>query len=369
MISPPPEVLAAYGLEGAHVEPITIGLINHTFRVDARFDGQVDPRLETSRGDAGGRRVVLQRLHPAFRGEVNLDLDAITTHLAARGLPTPRLVRTKGGAPFVTLAELAPARADEPDADRPWRALTWLDGVVRHVSDDPAAFRSAGALVARFHRALGDLHHDFAFTRPGAHDTDAHLARLRAAQSAHRGHRRYETLAPLADAILAHARPSIGPLPTRIIHGDLKLSNVLFASERDAYALLDLDTLQHGTLAVELGDALRSWCNPRGEDTLDVRVDVAIFEAAIEGYARGAAGHTTPEERAAIVPGFETIALELASRFCLDTFEERYFRWDATQHESASHHLELRARGQLALAQDVAARRRALDAIVMAAPW
>ncbi|MBX3250367.1 MAG: phosphotransferase [Myxococcales bacterium] len=353
MILPPPEVLAAYGLEGAHVEPITIGLINHTFRVDA-----------------GHTRVALQRLHPAFRGEVNLDLDAITTHLAARGLPTPRLVRTRDGRPYVTLAALRGGDGDDaPDDDRPWRALTWLEGLVRQVSDDPAAFRSAGALVARFHRALHGFEHDFAFTRPGAHDTDAHLARLADAIEAHRGHRRYHAIAPLAAEILAHPRPPLGPLPRRIIHGDLKLSNVLFRADAEAHALLDLDTLQHGTLAVELGDALRSWCNPRGEDTLEVQVDVPIFRAAIEGYAGAAEGLVTPEERASLVSGFETIALELASRFCLDAFEERYFRWDPARHESASHHLELRARAQLTLARDVAARRVELDAIVRDAPW
>ncbi|MEM9075022.1 MAG: hypothetical protein AAGE52_41380, partial [Myxococcota bacterium] len=62
-----------------------------------------------------------------------------------------------------------------------------------------------------------------------------------------------------------------------------------------------------------------------------------------------------------IVPGFETIALELASRFCLDAFEERYFRWDPERFASAAEHNRVRAEGQLTYARDIAMRRRTLE--------
>lgn len=334
---PPGDVLSAWGFERATLTPIAIGLINITFRVEHE-----------------GTRFALQRLHPVFRGEVNADIDRITSHLEVRGLATPRVVRTRD------------ARLWHDADDGPWRVLTWIDGETVERSEDPARFFSAGALVARFHRALADLEHAFAFVRPGAHDTDLHLARLASALDLHRDHPRRDVLAPLADAILTHARPTSPAFSTRIVHGDLKLSNVRFDPEGRAIALVDLDTLQHGTLAVELGDALRSWCNPRGEDVREARVHEAIFEAAVGGYA-SEAGPSARDERAAIVSGLETIALELASRFCLDAFEERYFRWDASRFASASEHHELRARGQLALARDVARRRGELEARVDAA--
>jgi Ser/Thr protein kinase RdoA (MazF antagonist) len=336
-VHPPEDVLSAWGFERATLTPIAIGLINVTFRVDHE-----------------GARFGLQRLHPVFRGDVNADIDRITSHLDARGLVTPRVVRTHDG------------RLWHDAEDGPWRVLTWIDGETLERSEEPARFFSAGALVARFHRALAGLEHVFAFVRPGAHDTELHLARLATALDAQRTHPRRDVLAPLADAILTHARPTAPPLSTRIVHGDLKLSNVRFDSEGTAIALVDLDTLQHGTLALELGDALRSWCNPRGEDVHEARVHESIFEAAVGGYA-SEAGSSAREERAAIVPGLETIALELASRFCLDAFEERYFRWDASRFTRASEHHELRARGQLALARDVARRRGELEARVDAA--
>ncbi|MCB9602277.1 MAG: phosphotransferase [Sandaracinus sp.] len=334
MVSPPPDVLSRWRLAEARVEPVAIGLINLTFRVES-----------------GSRRFALQRLHPVFRGEVNADIDRITAHLAAKGLVTPRVVPTHDGALW------------HDAEDGPWRVLTWVDGETVERSEERARFASAGAHVARFHGALADLQHSFAFTRPGAHDTDAHLARLAAALAEHVAHDRREEIAPIAEAIVTHSRPVMPTLATRIVHGDLKLSNVRFDHGGRAISLVDLDTLQHGTLAVELGDALRSWCNPRGEDVERAGVHLGIFEAAVRGYAAEASA-ALRDDRRGIVPGLETIALELASRFCLDAFEERYFRWDAARFSRASEHHLLRARGQLALARDVASQRDALEEIV-----
>jgi len=221
--------------------------------------------------------------------------------------------------------------------------------------------------VARFHAALADLRHTFHFERAGVHDTARHLARLADALSTHRAHPRFDTLAPLTEAILEHASglPRLGPLPTRVVHGDLKISNLLFApSLREARALIDLDTLGHGTVATELGDALRSWCNPRGESVEAAEVDVGLFAAAIQGYARGSHGRLTTAEVGALRPGMEIIATELAARFCVDAFEDRYFGWDAARFPSRSEHNRVRALSQLALARSVRARTDALDAAV-----
>ncbi len=321
--------LEAWDIGHAELQPVTVGLINTTYRVET-----------------GGEVYALQRLHPVFRGEINDDIDAVTHHLDAKGLLTPRIVRTKAGATWCSVA------------GSPWRMLTWIEGESRQRADSLLALRSAGALVARFHETLADLRHDFVFSRPGVHDTAAHLQRLRDALTQHGRHRRYETLRPLAEEILAHPCPTIGPLPTRIVHGDLKLSNVLFRGT-EAIALVDLDTLQHGTLAVELGDALRSWCNPAGEDATNCTLDSDRFVAAMQGYLEEARQWLRSEEVDAVVPGIETIAIELASRFCLDAFEESYFRWNR-RFESASHHNEVRARGQLSLARSVANARDSL---------
>lgn len=328
----PREVREAYGLdEGA--EPVSVGWINRTF-VARR----------------GGERLIVQRLHPVFAGEVNLDIDAITTHLAGAGLTTPRLVRAEDGRAFVVAGGV-------------WRALTYVDGrTVR--AFDAAHARAAAALVARFHLALSGLEHEFAFTRPGAHDTPAHLAKLERLREAGRAHPRAAEIEPVVEAILERGRalPDLGGLPARIVHGDLKATNFLFAEDGpSAIALVDLDTLAFGTIAVELGDALRSWCNPTDESDPAARFDAEIFRAAVEGYAEGAPSLLSREEALAIVPGVETIAVELASRFAADVYEDRYFGFDGARFATRQDHNLARARAQLSLAESVSAQRERLS--------
>jgi Ser/Thr protein kinase RdoA (MazF antagonist) len=329
----PAAVRDAYGLADAPAERVSVGWINRTFVV---------PRE--------GARFVLQRLHPVFGGAVNRDIDAITRHLEARGVCTPRIVPTRAGRLWV-------------EADGVWRMMTFVEGRTLDALD-PHLARAAAALVGRFHAALSDLEHAFAFTRPGAHDTPAHLAKLRRLRDP--AHPRADAILPLADAVLeaAEGLPAIGALPTRIIHGDLKATNVRFEPDADrARALVDLDTLAHGTVAVELGDALRSWCNRTSESDPGARFDAEVFEAAMEGYATGAPGLLTDDEIDAIVPGAETIALELASRFAADLHEDAYFGWDETRFASRFEHNLARVQAQLGLALSVRARREELGAL------
>lgn len=336
----PARVLGAYGFTGASLTPITIGLINLTFQVDRQ-----------------GERFILQRLHPAFSGVVNDDIDALTRHLVRRGMPTPTLLRASDGASHVS-----------DEAGRPWRALTYVEGRCVHEIRTRSLARAAGALAGRFTRATSDFEHRFAFTRPGAHDTARHLARLEEATREALPDDVEEARA-LAREILAHAAqlPSVEGLPRRVVHGDLKASNLLFYADRDeGLCLVDLDTIAHGTVLTEMGDALRSWTNPKGEDDARGEVDVELFEAAVSGYLEEAGALLVERERMAFSRGLETIALELASRFCLDAIEDRYFGWNASRYPSRRAHNLVRTRSQLSLARSACAKRAELDAIVRA---
>jgi Ser/Thr protein kinase RdoA (MazF antagonist) len=314
-------VAEAFGWREDQISPHAGGLINTTYVV---------------RDEAGAPIAALQKLHSIWAPEVNLDIDAVTTHLAARGLVTPRLVHTRDG------------RAWVEDGGAVWRALTWIEGQTVHAVPDPSWAESAGELVGKFHRAVADLAYDYKFTRAGVHDTAAHLGRLRA----------YEASDELAREILAAAAtlPALPAGPRRHVHGDLKISNVIFRGEQ-AMALVDLDTFAKGTLAFELGDAMRSWCNPRGEDAGSVRFELPIFAAAMRGFRAVADPIVSRDERIAIVIGLETVCLELAARFCVDIHEDRYFGWDPARFPSRRAHNEVRARGQLALGQAVRAAR------------
>lgn len=320
-------------------ERLSGGLINQTWRVI----------------DADNRLVaVLQRLNTEiFRPEVHEDIEAVTTAIVAAGLRTPRLVRTRSGALWHTAEDGGVYRVLTPVGDRTVDALV-----------DPQDARSAGALVGRVHRAVRDLDWSFRMVRPGAHDTDAHMQALAAAVERHPAHRLHGEVAPLAANLQRAWAAWDGPthLPARVVHGDLKISNIRFAGPT-ALAVIDLDTFALGTLDVELGDAMRSWCNRTSEDHAAPQFDRPLFGAAIAGYATGAGDSVRADEWDGIVPGVHRICLELSARFLRDALEERYFGWDPAFGGQGEHNL-LRARGQAALAADVAHQRTALQAVV-----
>jgi Ser/Thr protein kinase RdoA (MazF antagonist) len=342
MTLPPPlpeGLLASYGLEGAVVEPLGDGLINHTWRVQA---GAGEPR-------------VLQRVNSIFPPAVNDDIAVVTRHLAARGLSTPTLLPTTDGSLWV-----------EQDGGV-WRLMSFVSGICRNALETPGQAQAAGALLGRFHRALGDLDHRFANPRLGVHDTPRHLATLAAALGTRSDHADYGVIAPIGKTILARADalPPLPATPDRVVHGDPKINNIIFADRGDeALCLIDLDTLGPMPLPLELGDAFRSWCNPGSEDTTETSISLELFAAAVRGYAETTRGYVEPDEWRAIVPATLTILVELAARFCADALNEAYFGWDAERFASRSEHNRVRAEGQLSEFDSLLAQREAAEAAV-----
>lgn len=330
---------------GASSRPYGTGLINATFLVE---------------GSAG--RAIVQRMHPVFSPRVNDDIDAVTKHLARKGIVTTRVIPTDDGARWVM--------HDEGDGARPWRALTWVDHA-RVYDKVPSArvAREGAALVGAFHRAMDDFDEAYTAAREGVHDTPRHLRNLADALDAHPSHRLRDEVAPLAEAVLdAGARLSlVRGLPPRNAHGDLKISNLLFDADDRGVCLIDLDSVSRMALPLELGDAMRSWCNPAGEDATDCAVDAGIFAALVAGYASTAREGVSPEERDALVAGFAQIALELTARFLADALNERYFGWSPARYASRGEHNLVRARGQWSLHRSVMASRASLEATVRAA--
>ena len=152
------------------------------------------------------------------------------------------------------------------------------------------------------------------------------------------------------------------------MHGDPKLNNLLFDPRTGAgLCLVDLDTLGRMPVVLELGDALRSWCNPAGEDGDPVVFSLPFFTAAMAGYAAVAGDWLLPGERESVVTGTETIVLELAARFCTDALNESYFGWNPARYPSRGEHNFQRAVRQLALFHSLQGQREAAAAAAVAA--
>jgi len=330
------QVAAAWDLVPESIQPLGSGLINRTFHALDRH----------------GTPYVLQQLNPVFPPEVNEDIEAVTAHLAGRGLLTPRLVRARDGRLWL------------PDPRGVWRLMTHIDGRVLETVTNEAQAAAAGGLLARFHRALDDLAHDFRSVRPPVHEPARHLRDLERALETHRGHRLYAAAATLAEEIFAAAR-ALSPIPAtppRVVHGDPKITNLVFAAHEDrALCMLDLDTLGRMALPLELGDAFRSWCNVASEDDPRSDFSVGLFAAATRGYGAVAGDWLSREEIDAMVDATATIQVELAARFCADILNESYFGWNPRAFPSRGEHNLARARGQLNVHRSLVTQRARLE--------
>ena len=321
-------VLAAYAISPAQVRLVDTGLINKTYRVT----------------DVNGLDYILQAVNRMFPPEVNLDIDMVTRHLEKSGILTPRLLPDRRGMVFYR------------ENSQIWRLFNHISGNTHQRLEQPEPAGAAGAMLGRVHAGLALLDYELQTSRPGTHDTPRHTRHLKNTLENNTSHSRFSAIKPLGESILMRLEqlPALPAVAGRVVHGDPKISNFIFTSDdREVKCMVDFDTLSKMPVYLELGDALRSWCNPSGEDTTDGYFSMTHCRAALNGYACHARELITRQEWLAIPSATLTIYLELAARFCADALNEDYFSWDANRFGSHSEHSEIRARGQLNAANSV----------------
>ena len=122
-------------------------------------------------------------------------------------------------------------------------------------------------------------------------------------------------------AVLEDAKAR-GELQLRPIHGDPKVNNILLdAITGQAISLIDLDTVKPGLVHYDIGDCLRSACNPLGEETeqwQQVSFDCDRARALLQGYLAAARDFLTERDRAYLYDAIRLLAFELGLRFLTD---------------------------------------------------
>lgn len=286
----------------------------------------------------------------------------LASETAARRWEMPDLLATSTGEDFYL------------DADEAfWRAISFIDHTrtLDTVQNQTHALE-VGYALGTFHDLLSDLSteslHD---TLPGFHiipqyldqydrvrtgvESTNHSPEVRYCDSMIQARREWSSV--LEDA---HAR---GKLQLRNIHGDPKVDNILICDRSgQAVGMIDLDTVKPGLIQYDLGDCLRSSCNPLGEMTDDyenVRFEIDLAEPILEGYLDRAESFLTPNDYATIYPAARVLIFEMGLRFFQDYLAGNvYFKV-----EHPEHNLQ-RAIVQFKLLESLEAQQGAMQALI-----
>ncbi|MDD2463102.1 MAG: aminoglycoside phosphotransferase family protein [Desulfobulbus sp.] len=327
------------------VTPLGKGNINETLRVTLR----------------DGESWVLQRLHPGVFADsdaVMANIRLVTAHLQREPAESIRFFRLgsnpQGQDQFFDVEGCC------------WRLLSYI-GESRTIEqvENVAQAEAVGRLLGRFHcltASLAPAH--LADPLPGFHITPHYLhqydtLRQKSVQMGLREQQcaeMIEQMRPLAQ-LLEDARDR---LSQRVIHGDPKVGNFLFDQYSDqAVSLIDLDTVKPGLLLHDLGDCLRSCCNPLGEGHEQPEATTFVpelFAALMTGYLGQAEDILTGADREFLVRSAAVISFELGLRFFTDHLAgNRYFR---VERQGQNLH---RARIQLQLSRSILGQQGQLE--------
>ncbi len=225
-----------------------------------------------------------------------------------------------------------------------WRAITLIASArsFDRPQNTEHAFE-AGTVLAQFHRLLSDMNTDqLRDTLPGFHVTPQYLAQYdktlagRGRQIVNQGaievrrltrfiEQRRDLTTVLQDAL------ENGRLTERLIHGDPKVTNIMIDDfTGKGTSIVDLDTVKPGLIHYDFGDALRSICNPAGEEAANLRevyFDLDLCRAFISGYLEIANEFLTTDDKALLYDAIRLLAFELGLRFFRDYLEGNvYFK-------------------------------------------
>jgi hypothetical protein len=339
------------------VEPTGDGNVNDTYLVvfrttfsEERFILQRINRKVFPRPDfiIENMCVLTDHVHPRLEDEADS---------SDRIWQLPRIIQAKDGKNFVI-----------DEVGDYWRGISLIASAqsFSRVQSLEHAYE-AGLVLGQFQRIVSDLSvdklHD---TLVGFHITPGYLSNLDAALATPQGQERlrssleaercYRFVTERREwaGILEDAK-DCGKLSQRTIHGDPKISNIMIDTDTGkGTSIVDLDTVKPGLIHYDVGDALRSCCNPAGEDAKDlsqVFFDTDLCDTIVKGYMLNAKEFLTDEDRALLYDGVRLIAFELGLRFFADFIAgDVYFK---TSYEG--HNLN-RARVQFKLTESIETR-------------
>ena len=299
--------------------------------------------LVTHEGQDGA--FVMQRLNTNVFDRPDLvmqNLQALGDHMERRlASPPPQLKGRRWEVPRVVPCRREASPWIEQNGEF-WRSITYIGAATTSdVIRDSAHAQEVGYGLGMFHHLISDLPiNQLADTLENFHVTPAYLQHFDAVAKA------TDRLGPAerdACAFIEARRQGVdvleaalsrGELHHRPIHGDPKINNVMIdAGSGQAVGLIDLDTVKPGLVHYDIGDCLRSCCNPVGEEVTDlttVRFDLDLCRSILEGYLSVARSFLSPADVAYLPACIRLIPFELGLRFLTDHLDgDLYFKVEA----------------------------------------
>lgn len=221
-----------------------------------------------------------------------------------------------------------------------WRAFSFID---RSLSFDTirniAHAGETGYALGMFHNLLSDLPPErLSDTLKGFHITPLYLEHYNEVLAKY-----YPAGSPETEYCMQFIRErsafanvlenakAQGKLRLRAIHGDPKVNNIMIDTDTGkAVCIVDLDTVKPGLVHYDIGDCLRSGCNPMGEETEQIEkvcFDLELCRSMLQGYLSIANEFLTMNDFDFLYDSIRLLAFELGLRFFTDYLEGNvYFR-------------------------------------------
>ena len=311
------------------------GNINDTYLVTIDADEQGYPQE---------KHFVLQRINTQVFKQPRLimqNMRTFTEHMRRRALTEghhwimPRVISTCDGEDFYI----------DRDGNF-WRAISYVYGTRSYetIKDSKIAYE-VGYALGTFQYLISDLPITLlSDTLEGFHIMPRYIQNFDQAFS-HNGYKKGPEVTYCLKFIeqrrafgyvLERAREQ-GKLPLRVVHGDPKVNNVMIEeSTGRAISLVDMDTVKPGLIHYDIGDCMRSGCNPLGEETENweaVHFDPEIGAAILEGYLTQARNFLTAADYEYLFDSIRLLAFELGMRFFTDYLAGNvYFKVKHPQH-------------------------------------
>lgn len=273
----------------------------------------------------------------------------------------PRIIKTKEGADFTI--------DDNGDV---WRVITRI--MSAHAFDlaqGPEHALECGAALGHFHYLISDMDPALiADPLPGFHITSGYLKaydktlRTKNAKSLIGASMEAKRLVKYIEerrdlALCLEKAEKRGELKKRMFHGDPKVNNIMIDDVTGkGTAMIDLDTVSPGLIHMDFGDALRSICNPVGEEETNlakVVFDEDLAMAFCKGYIKEAGAFLTDADREYLFDSIRLLPFELGLRFFQDYLAGNVYFKTSRPEQNLN-----RARVQFRLCESIEARERSI---------